>query len=118
MLYSIADAVCLKKLRGIYQGGKIVRVLVGLLEVIQDFSVGSVISLMLFHYIGEDVPVLRIIADSLLHCFDRREGLESELGKIAETVLSIFGERFVSVPYLPEMHVSPVGVLGIVEGAP
>ena len=34
---------------------------------------------------------------------------------IAEQVLAVLGERLVAVPYLPVMHVTAIGIAGIVE---
>ena len=72
---------------------------------------------MFFHDIGENIPVLRIITDPFFHGFHRRKGLEAEFGKITETIFPVFGERFISMPYLPEMYIAPVWILRLVKGS-
>lgn len=109
MFHPVTDGVGLKKLGSIYQGRKVVRVFVGLLEVIHDLSVCRVISLMFLHYIGENIPVLRVVADPFLYSFYRREGLETKFGKIAEAIFPILREGLVPMPYLPEMYVPRFG---------
>ena len=70
---------------------------------------------MLLHNIREDIAVLR--ERKRLDGLERRERLEAELREEAEIELAVLGKGLVSVPYIPVVHVSPVGTVGLVEAS-
>ena len=70
---------------------------------------------MLFHNIGENIPVFRL--GEGLYRLQGREGLEAELGNITEKEFSVFGNRLVAVPHIPIMHIPAVFIVGLIEGA-
>ena len=59
---------------------------------------------MHLHDSGENIPLFR--KGKALHRLKAREGLEAELGKITEMVLSVIGKRLLSMPYVPVMGIS------------
>lgn len=67
--------------------GKILRVKIRCRKVFQDLTICSRISLMHLHHSGENIPLFR--KRKALHRLKAREGLEAELGKITEMVLSV-----------------------------
>ena len=115
MLHPIADGICLQKLGGVQDILEAGGITVGLLEIIHDLSVCAVIPLVLFHDIGKNIPVPGIVGKGLDGLF-AREGLKAELRRIAEIVLPVLGKGLVSVPHFPVMHISPVRIVGVVEG--
>ena len=117
MFYTVADTICLKKLGSINQGGEVIRVFVSLLQISHDFSVCRIVSLMFFHDIGENIPILRVVTDAFFYGFQRRECLETKFREITEEIFPVLGKRLVSMPYLPEMHISPVRILWFLERA-
>ncbi len=92
------------------------RVEVGLLDVVEDFSVCRTVSLVFFHDIGEDVEVFRVIGKGFDR-FERRERLESKFRQVAEEEFAVFGERFVAMPYRPVVHIPAAFPVWIIKGA-
>ena len=114
MFDPVSDRVCLQKLRRINERAEIRRIEIGPLQIVHDLPIRAVVALMLLHDVGEDIHILRIVCEGLdgLHAW---EGLESEFRRITEVILTVIGERFIPMPYIPVMHISPVWAVRLVK---
>ena len=115
MLHAVAHGLRLQKLGGVQQGVKIIRIQEGLLHVVHDLSIRGLIALMLFHHIGENIPVLR--QGEGLHRFQRGEGLEAKFRHIPEKEFPVFRDGLVPMPHIPIMHISPVLIVRHIKAA-
>ena len=115
MLDTVTNRLRLQKLGGVYQSAEVIRVQEGLLHVVHYLAVRGGIALMLLHNIREDIAVLREC--KRLDGLKRRERLEAELREEAEIELAVLGKGLAAVPYIPVVHVSPVGTVGLVKTA-
>ena len=106
MLHAVADGVRLEKLGAVEQLVKILRVQIGLGDIVHNFAVGGSIPLVHLHHPGVNVPValIRKPAD----CLQGREGLEAELREETVVMLPVCGKGLVAVPYAPVVDVSHV----------
>ena len=112
MFYAIFDRLSLQHLGCIQERAEIGRIAIGLIQVVHNLPVGGIIALMLFHYVGEDISVLR--KGKAFHCLFTGEGLEAEFGSVPEIEIAVIAERLVSMPYLPVMHIPAVWVVGTI----
>ena len=115
MLHTVLHGLGLQQLGSVDQRAEIVRIEIHLGEVEGDTAVGGGVALVLFHHIGKDVALLR--QGEALHRLQAGEGLEAELGHIAEIVAAIVCKGLEPVPDLPVMHVAPVRVPWLVKAA-
>ena len=65
---------------------KIARIQEGLGQIVHDLAVGGVVTLMLLHDVGEDVPILR--QGEGFHRLQTGEGLEAEFRDVTEEDIS------------------------------
>ncbi len=117
MLDAVTDGIRLQKLGTVEQLVEILRIQVGLGQIVADLAVGRCISLVHLHHAGINVAVFffREAADRL----QGRERLEAELGQETIVMLPVGGKGFTAVPDAPVVdvaHVLGVAVLVIAAG--
>ena len=115
MFHAIADRLRLKKLGSVKHGVKAAGIQERLLHIIHDLSICRLVSLMLLHHIGENIPVFRLRKS--LAGLQRWKRLEAKFGKITEMELPVFRDGFVPMPDIPVMNISPVLSIGIIKGS-
>ena len=104
MLYSVLHSLSLEELRCVKEGTEVGRIKEGICKVANYLSVGACVSLVALHNTGEDVSILG--ESELFNSLKTREGLEAELGEVAEIVLSVLREGHACVPYLPVVRIA------------
>ena len=114
MFHSIADSICLKKLRGIYKSTEVLRITIGSLHILGNLSISAIVSLMFLHHIRKRIQFSRIISYRL-QCLNRREWLETKFRSIAEEIFAIFRKWLISMPYLPVMHISTIRIIRLIK---
>jgi len=115
MLDAVADAFGLDQLADVKQGTEVFRVLEHLPDIVQNFIVGGVVFLMLFHDVGKNIQVF--FAGESFDGFQTRERLNAKFAHKARKIVAIVLNRLVVVPHAPIMHIAEMIAVGIDEAA-
>ena len=80
-----------------------------------DDQRADVVLKMLFHNIRKNISVPG--KGKAFHGFHRGKRLEAEFGEIAEIKFPKLRYGLSSMPNIPIMHISPIGIIGFIQAA-